>query len=68
MILLGAIVLLAAVWFTGEIERHENAFYACLLSLLAVPSALSLRSLVFFYSFHELALIPLSCSLELGDG
>ena len=31
MILLGAIVLLAAVWFTGEIEHHENAFYACLL-------------------------------------
>ena len=31
MILLGAIVLFAAVCVTGEIEHHENAFYACLL-------------------------------------
>ena len=31
MVLLAAIVTLAAVWFTGEIDKYENAFYACLL-------------------------------------
>src|SRR6266498_5312427 len=31
MVLLAAIVTLAAVWFTGTVEKHENAFYACLL-------------------------------------
>ena len=31
MVLLAAIVTMAAVWFTGEIDRHKNAFYACLL-------------------------------------
>ncbi|PYK22653.1 MAG: hypothetical protein DME59_19575, partial [Verrucomicrobia bacterium] len=31
MVLLASIVTLAAVWFAGTIERHENAFYACLL-------------------------------------
>jgi NADH-quinone oxidoreductase subunit M len=59
MILLGAIVLLAAVWFTGEIERHENAFYACLLLIAgAAIGAFASLNLFFFYAFHELALIP----------
>src|SRR5919198_5149401 len=31
MVLLAAIITLAAVWFTGAIEKYENAFYACLL-------------------------------------
>jgi NADH-quinone oxidoreductase subunit M len=31
MVLLAGIVTLAAVWFTGEIDKYENAFYACLL-------------------------------------
>src|SRR5947209_11085108 len=31
MVLLASIVTVAAVWFAGTIERHENAFYACLL-------------------------------------
>src|SRR5436309_13893528 len=31
MIVLATIVTLAAVWFTGTIEKYENAFYACLL-------------------------------------
>src|SRR5580765_3940913 len=31
MVLLAAIVTVAAIWFTGEVERNEHAFYACLL-------------------------------------
>ena len=59
MILLGAIVLLAAVWFTGEIEHHENAFYACLLLIAGgAIGAFASLNLFFFYAFHELALIP----------
>src|SRR4029079_4730313 len=59
MILLGAIVLLAAVWFTGEIEHHENAFYACLLFIAGgAIGAFASLDLFFFYAFHELALIP----------
>src|SRR6266705_1479679 len=59
MILLGAIVLLAAVWVTGEIERHENAFYACLLLIAGgAIGAFASLNLFFFYAFHELALIP----------
>jgi NADH-quinone oxidoreductase subunit M len=59
MILLGAIVLVAAVWFTGEIEHHENAFYACLLLIAGgAIGAFASLNLFFFYAFHELALIP----------
>jgi len=59
MILLGAIVLVAAVWFTGEIEHHENAFYACLLLIGGgAIGAFASLNLFFFYAFHELALIP----------
>src|SRR5690349_16589310 len=59
MILLGAIVLVAAVWVTGEIEHHENAFYACLLLLSGgAIGAFASLDLFFFYAFHELALIP----------
>ena len=59
MILLGAIVLLAAVWFTGEVEHHENAFYACLLLIAGgAIGAFASLNLFFFYAFHELALIP----------
>ncbi|MEP6956887.1 MAG: NADH-quinone oxidoreductase subunit M, partial [Chthoniobacterales bacterium] len=59
MILLTAIVTLAAVWFTGKIETHEHAFYACLL-LIATGAlgAFASLDLFFFYAFHELALIP----------
>src|SRR2546423_3556554 len=31
LILLATIVTLAAIWFTGKIDQHERAFYACLL-------------------------------------
>src|SRR5207249_10545552 len=59
MILLGAIVLLAAVWLTDEFEHHENAFYACLLRIAGCAiGAFASRNLLFFYAFHELALIP----------
>jgi NADH-quinone oxidoreductase subunit M len=59
MVLLATIVTLAAVWFTGTIEKFENAFYACLLfiSAGAIGAFVSI-DLFFFYAFHELALIP----------
>src|SRR5260370_26779718 len=59
MILLAAIVTLAAVWFTGEINKYENAFYACLLLISGgAIGAFASLDLFFFYAFHELALIP----------
>src|SRR5256714_340976 len=59
MLLLTALVLFAAVWFTGEIALHRNAFYACLLFIGAgAIGAFASLDLFFFYAFHELALIP----------
>jgi NADH-quinone oxidoreductase subunit M len=59
MVLLATIVTLVAVWFTGKIERYENAFYACLLFISAgTIGAFASIDLFFFYAFHELALIP----------
>jgi len=59
MILLATIVTLAAVWFTGTVERYENAFYACLLFISGgAIGAFASIDLFFFYAFHELALIP----------
>src|SRR6478736_5444059 len=59
MILLATIVTLAAVWFTGTIEKYENAFYACLLLISGgAIGAFASIDLFFFYAFHELALIP----------
>jgi NADH-quinone oxidoreductase subunit M len=59
MILLGAIVTVAAVWFTGTIERYERAFYICLLLISGgTLGAFASLDLFFFYAFHELALIP----------
>src|SRR5258708_30842107 len=59
MVLLASIVTLAAVWFAGTIERHENAFYACLLLISGgAIGAFASIDLFFFYAFHELALIP----------
>src|SRR5437016_519370 len=59
MILLATIVMLAAVWFTGTIEKYENAFYACLLFISGgAIGAFASIDLFFFYAFHELALIP----------
>jgi NADH-quinone oxidoreductase subunit M len=59
MLLLTALVTFAAVWFTGEITQHQNAFYACLLFIAAgALGAFASLDLFFFYAFHELALIP----------
>src|SRR5437773_9242409 len=59
MVLLAAIVTLAAVWFAGKIEKHENSFYACLLFISGgAIGAFASIDLFFFYAFHELALIP----------
>ena len=59
MVLLASIVTVAAVWFTGTIERYENAFYACLLFISGgAIGAFASIDLFFFYAFHELALIP----------
>src|SRR5881396_605831 len=59
MVLLASIVTLAAVWFAGAIERHENAFYGCLLLISGgAIGAFASIDLFFFYAFHELALIP----------
>src|SRR6266550_3023776 len=59
MVLLAGIVTLAAVWFTGEIDKYENAFYACLLFISGgAIGAFASIDLFFFYAFHELALIP----------
>ena len=59
MVLLAAIVTVAAIWFTGLIERYERAFYICLLLISAgTIGAFASLDLFFFYAFHELALIP----------
>src|SRR5260370_26008281 len=59
MVLLASIVTLAAVWFAGRIDKHENAFYACLLFISGgAIGAFASIDLFFFYAFHELALIP----------
>jgi NADH-quinone oxidoreductase subunit M len=59
MLLLASIVTLAAVWFSGTVEKYENAFYACLLFISggAIGAFVSI-DLFFLYAFHELALIP----------
>jgi NADH-quinone oxidoreductase subunit M len=59
MVLLATIVTLAAVWFTGPVEKYENALYACLLFISGgAIGAFASIDLFFFYAFHELALIP----------
>src|SRR6266581_1153574 len=59
MVLLATIVTMAAVWFTGKIDRYENGFYACLLLISGgAIGAFASIDLFFFYGFHELALIP----------
>jgi NADH-quinone oxidoreductase subunit M len=59
LVLLTAIVTLASVWFSGKVDNNENAFYACLLFISGgALGAFSSLDLFFFYSFHELALIP----------
>src|SRR5258708_29375199 len=52
MVLLGSIVTLAAVWFAGPIERHENPFYACLLFISG--GRLCAFSFLYFFFFYSL--------------
>jgi NADH-quinone oxidoreductase subunit M len=59
MLLLTALVSFCAIWFTSEVARNENAFYACLLLISGGAfGAFASTNLFFFYAFHELALIP----------
>jgi NADH-quinone oxidoreductase subunit M len=59
MLVLTAVVTFTAIWFTGKITQHEHAFYACLLFIAGgAMGAFASLDLVFFYAFHELALIP----------
>ena len=59
MVLLAAVVLLAAIWFTAGVEHHEGEFYACLLFIGGgAIGAFASLDLFFFYAFHELALVP----------
>jgi NADH-quinone oxidoreductase subunit M len=59
MLILAALVLLCAVWFTPPLEKSERLFYACLLFLASgAIGAFASLDLFFFYAFHELALIP----------
>src|ERR1700746_846412 len=48
--LLATVVTLAAVWFTGAVEKYENAFYACLLFISGgAIGAFASIDLFFFY-------------------
>ncbi|MBA3607179.1 MAG: NADH-quinone oxidoreductase subunit M [Chthoniobacterales bacterium] len=59
MLLLAALVLLCAVWFTPPVAKSERLFYACLLFIAGgAIGAFASLDLFFFYAFHELALIP----------
>lgn len=59
MVLLTVIVTLAAVWMRPAKEGGEGMFYASSLLIAAgAMGAFVATDLVFFYAFHELALIP----------
>ncbi|MEO6871596.1 MAG: NADH-quinone oxidoreductase subunit M [Chthoniobacterales bacterium] len=59
MLVLAALVLLGAVWFTPPIEKSERLFYVCLLLIASgAIGAFASLDLFFFYAFHEVALIP----------
>ncbi|PWU07908.1 MAG: NADH-quinone oxidoreductase subunit M [Verrucomicrobia bacterium] len=59
LLFLSTLISFAAVLVSRKIEQHESWFYICLLliSAGAIGAFVSLNVL-FFYSFHELALIP----------
>ncbi|MBA3831468.1 MAG: NADH-quinone oxidoreductase subunit M [Chthoniobacterales bacterium] len=59
MLVLAALVLFCAVWFTQPVGKSERLFYACLLLLGGgAIGAFASLDLFFFYAFHEIALIP----------
>ena len=59
LLLLSTIVSFAAVLVSHKVEKNKSWFYICILliSAGAIGAFLSL-DVFFFYSFHELALIP----------
>ncbi|MDD5198434.1 MAG: NADH-quinone oxidoreductase subunit M [Terrimicrobiaceae bacterium] len=59
MLLLAAVITMSAVWVIPPIKSRENLFYACVLLISAgVVGAFSSIDVLFFYAFHEVALIP----------
>ncbi len=59
MVLLTTIVTLCAIWFAGDVAQGRRGYYACLLLIAAgALGAFTALDLLFFYAFHELALIP----------
>jgi NADH-quinone oxidoreductase subunit M len=62
MLLLTSLVGLAAVWVAPsaeKLERYPSLYYACLMFIIAgATGAFASLDLLFFYAFHELALIP----------
>lgn len=59
LILMGAIVAFASACVSWEIQHHEKEFYILLLVMTGgVLGAFASLDLFFFYSFHELALVP----------
>jgi NADH-quinone oxidoreductase subunit M len=59
MLFLTGLVTLAAVWVAPRVEKRGNLFYACVLLVAAgCAGAFASQDLVFFYAFHEVALIP----------
>ncbi len=59
LILLATLVTFAAIWVAPDVAKFPGMFYACLLFISAgAIGAFASLDLFFFYSFHELALIP----------
>jgi NADH-quinone oxidoreductase subunit M len=59
LILMGAIVGFAATCCSWEIQKREKEFYILLLIMTGgILGAFSSLDLFFFYSLHELALVP----------
>lgn len=59
LLLLATLVTFAAVWIAPAAGKHLGMFYACLLLIsTGAIGAFASVDLFFFYSFHELALIP----------
>jgi proton-translocating NADH-quinone oxidoreductase, chain M len=59
MLLLTAIVTVAAVWVIPPMQDRENLFYACVMLISGgVVGAFASTDVLFFYAFHEVALIP----------
>ncbi len=59
MLLLATIVTVSAVWVIPETVERANFFYACVMLIsTGVIGAFASTDLLFFYAFHEVALIP----------